>query len=334
MSETAYTFSNPWALILLAIPIALLFYRQGAGTRIRYSGLRDVKKSFKQKFWHPRKWITLFRALSLTFLIFAFARPQSGKKFTEVSSEGIDIMLAIDTSGSMQALDFKVGRKRLKRLEVVKKVVKEFINNRPGDRMGIIVFGSDAFTQCPLTQDHGILMSFLDKLKIGMAGEATAIGQAIGIGVKRIRKLKAKSKIMILLTDGRNTHGRLDPTQAAEIAKTFGIKIYTIGVGTNGEAPFLVDHPLFGKRYVYQKVDIDEDTLKEIANTTGGKYYRATQTEELKSIYKEIDRLEKTKVSVKQYTEYNEYFHWFGLLGLVFLLIEVFLGNTRLRKLP
>ena len=177
----------------------------------------------------------------LLFFIIAFARPQEGRKKTEILSQGVDIVLAIDTSGSMQALDFKKNENQVTRLSVVKDVVAEFVKHREMDRIGMVVFGANAFTQCPLTLDQSILLSFLDKLKIGMAGDATAIGSAIGISARRLKDLKSKSKIIILLTDGRNNSGTIPPLQAAEIAKTLGIRIYTIGVGKRGKAPFLVD---------------------------------------------------------------------------------------------
>lgn len=263
----------------------------------------------------------------------ALARPQSGNKTTEVTTEGIDIMLCLDTSGSMQALDFKWDNERQNRLQVVKRVVGNFIKGRTNDRIGMVVFGEAAFTQCPLTLDYGVLLSFLDQVEIGMAGDSTAIGSALGTCVKRLKDLKSKSKVVILLTDGRNNAGSLSPETAAEIATTFSIKTYTVGVGTEGEVPFLVDS-IFGKRYVYQRVDLDEDTLKEIARITGGTYFKATDTKALEAIYNQIDQLEKTKVEVKEYMEYNELFRWFLVPGLACILLEIILANTRFRKIP
>jgi Ca-activated chloride channel family protein len=242
-------------------------------------------------------------------------------------------MLCLDTSGSMNALDFQLENKRVNRLQVVKKVVDEFIRGRQNDRIGMVVFAEEAFTQCPLTLDYGVLLSFLDRLEIGMAGDTTAIGSALATCVKRLKDVKSKSKVIILLTDGRNNTGAISPATAADIAKTHGIKVYTIGAGTEGEAPFLVDS-LFGKHYVYQKVDLDEDTLKEIARKTGGRYFRATNTEALKTIYQQIDEMEKTEVKVKEYMEYKELFHWFLIPGLLFLLVEIVLAHTRFMKIP
>ena len=273
------------------------------------------------------------RCAAMALFILALARPQSGIKSTEISTEGVDIMLCLDTSGSMQALDFKEDGNRVPRLQVVKRVVNDFIKGRKNDRIGMVVFGQEAFTQCPLTLDYGVLLSFLEKVQIGMAGDSTAIGSALAVCVKRLKDLQSKSKVIILLTDGRHNAGSVTPPTAADIAKSFNIKIYTIGVGTEGEAPFLVDS-FFGKQYVYQKVDLDEDTLKDVANRTGGKYFRATNTEALENIYKQIDAMEKTEVKLKEYMEYEELFGWFLVPGLVLLLLEILLANTRLRKIP
>lgn len=326
-------FSEPLFFLLL-IPLPLLFfYGRDRGGKIRFSSIEILKRLKSSVRFHPKSILLLMRVMTLIFVTMALARPQLGKKFSEVSSEGVDIFLAIDTSGSMQALDFKSDGKPTSRLDIVKNVVSEFIKKRPRDRLGLIVFGAEAFTQCPLTLDHGVLMEFLKKLEIGMAGDATAVGSALGVAVKRMKGLKAKSKVVVLLTDGRNNAGRIPPSKAAEIAKTFGMKVYTIGVGTRGKAPFLVN-TFFGKQYAYQKVDIDEKTLTSIADITEAKYFRATDTKELMKIYEEIDRLEKTEVKVKEYTEYNEIFHYFLLWGMAILLLEMVLANTRLRTVP
>jgi Ca-activated chloride channel family protein len=266
-------------------------------------------------------------------MVLALTRPQSGRHFTKIKSNIVDILLVLDTSESMKALDFIKKEKRVDRLSIVKEVVKGFIKKRPTDRIGLIVFGEEAFTQCPLTLDHGILLDFLDNLKIGMAGKSTAIGQAIGIAINRLKDLKSKSKIMILLTDGRNNSGRLDPIHASKFAKFFGIKIYTIGIGTLKKAPFLLDSP-FEKRYVYQNVDLDELTLQKISYETDAQYFKASNTEKLNQIYEHIDKLEKTKIEIKKYTEYKEKYSFFLIPGLVILLLEILLGQTILRKIP
>ena len=300
---------------------------------MRFSSLDNLKRVKKSTSIFLRHVLLVLRCLAIALFVVALARPQSSTKASEVLTEGIDIVLCLDTSGSMQALDFKWENERQNRLQVVKKVVSDFIKGRKNDRIGMVVFGEEAFTQCPLTLDYGVLLSFLDQVEIGMAGDSTAIGSALGTCIKRLKELKSKSKVVILLTDGRNNAGRVSPETAAEIAKTFNIKTYTIGVGTEGEVPFLVD-TIFGKKYVYQRVDLDEVTLKEIADVTGGQYFKATNTKALEEIYNQIDKLERTKVEVKEYMEYEELFGWFLLPGLACILLEIVLAHTRFRKIP
>lgn len=325
--------ADPWWLALLIFLPLVFFYLRQFQARIRYPHVQPFQRLRPSFRIHPRTTTAIFRTLALAFLIVALARPQSGKKMSEITSEGIDIFLALDTSLSMQALDFKVDNKPVDRLEIVKNVVSEFVEKRSADRLGLVVFGEEAYTQCPLTLDHPILIDFLQHIQIGMAGDATAIGSAIGTAVNRLKDLKSKSKVIILLTDGSNTAGQLSPLKAAEIAATMNIKVYTVGVGTTGQAPFLVD-TLFGKQFVYQNVEFDEKTLKKIAEITKAKYYRATDTEELREIYDQIDRLEKTEAKLNEYTEYNEKFHVFSLLSLGLILLEILLGQTWLRILP
>jgi len=328
-------FEDPWLLFfLIIIPILLAYQWKGVGkSRVRFSSLDTLKKLKRSTSLLMNYVLVLLRCLALVLLIIALARPQSGTKASEVLTEGIDIMLCLDTSGSMQALDFKLKGERHNRLEVVKKVVSDFIKGRTNDRIGMVVFGEEAFTQCPLTLDYGVLLNFLDQVEIGMAGDSTAIGSALGTCVNRLKERESKSKVIILLTDGRNNAGSLSPQTAAEIAGTYSIKTYTVGVGTTGEVPFLVD-TIFGKKYMYQRVDLDEETLKGIATITGASYFKATNTEALEEIYKKIDKLEKTKVEVKEYMEYEELFGWFLLSALLCILIEVILRNTRFRKIP
>ena len=326
-------FADPYFFILLFLLIPAFLLARHSGGRIKYSNIKIFKNLSSQMRFHPRMLLTVLRVMVLSCFIVALARPQAGKVFSETSSDGVDILLAVDTSGSMQAMDFKLNGEPQDRLSVVKNVVKDFIKKRTNDRIGLIVFGEEAFVQCPLTLDHGILMEFLKEVQLGMAGDATAIGSAIGVGVSRIKDLEAKSKVIILLTDGRNTAGRIQPDKATEIARSFGVKIYTIGVGTRGKAPFLVNS-IFGKRYVYRDVDIDEKTLQSIATNTNAKYFRATDTAELEKIYAEIDALEKTEKKIKEYTEYKETFHWALIPGILFLLLELGLANTKLRKIP
>lgn len=330
-----FRFQDPWLLIVLAAVPAMVWYglKNLGSSQIRFSSLGVLKqlKSPASLMW--RKGLIIMRCLTVALFILALARPQSGIKSTEVSTEGVDIMLCLDTSGSMQALDFKEGDKRVTRLQIVKKVVGEFIKGRKNDRIGMVVFAQEAFTQCPQTLDYGVLLSLLDNVDFGMAGDSTSIGSALAVCVKRLKDLQSKSKVIILLTDGRNNTGAVSPATAADIAKSYNMKVYTIGVGTEGEAPFLVDS-FFGKQYVYQKVDLDEETLQDIAQKTGGKYFRAANTEALKNIYKQIDQMEKTEVKIKEYMEYEELFSFFLIPGLCLLLLEVVLANTRLRKIP
>ena len=327
-----FRFEDPWFLILFLIIPYLVWKRKEQHT-ISYSSLEILQNIRAIQTGFLSAIPLALRLFAISLFIIALARPQEGYKRTEILSMGVDIMLALDTSGSMQALDFIKNEKRDTRLAMVKDVVSKFIENRTNDRMGMVVFGSEAYTQCPLTLDQNILQSFLSKLDIGMAGDSTAIGSAVGIAVKRLKDLKSDSKLIILLTDGRNNAGNLAPLQAAQTAKAFGIKIHTIGVGTRGKAPFLVNS-IFGQRYVYQEVDIDEGTLKEIAKITGGQYFRATDLESLESIYKQIDKMEKSEVKVLDHSEYTELFHYFLIPAILFLLFEIILSNTYLRRLP
>ena len=325
--------ADPAMLVLLAPLAAAIFAQKDNGSRIRFSSIKGLKALKQHTRVNPRRILLVFRTIALGLFVVALARPQSGRTLAEAKSEGVDIILAIDTSGSMKALDFKIDGKPTDRLTVVKNVVSDFIKQRPNDRIGLVVFGGEAFTQCPLTIDHGVLIEFMKEVHSGMAGDATAIGSAVGTAVNRLKDLKAKERVVILLTDGRSNSGRLPPLKAAELAATYKIKIYTVGVGTNGKAPFLIE-TIFGPRYQYEDVDIDEDTLREIAAKTGGAYFRATDSEGLKEIYEKIDKLEKFEVKTKEYIEYNELFHWALLPALALLLAEVLLSQTRLRKIP
>ena len=328
-------FEDPWLFSFLAlIPLMLYYHWKGLGKNsIRFSSLDSLKQLRQPRMIFLRHLPLALRCLSIMLLVTALARPQAGTTSTEVLTEGIDIMLCLDTSGSMQALDFIWQDEHQNRLQVVKRVVHDFIKGRNNDRIGMVVFGAEAFTQCPLTLDYGILLSFLDRVEIGMAGDATAIGSALSVCVKRLKDLQSKSKVVIMLTDGRNNTGSIDPETAAGMARTFGIKVYTVGVGTEGKVPFLVD-TIIGKQAVYQRVDLDEAILKKVAGITGGTYFKATNTEALAEIYRQIDQMEKTTIETKEYTEYRELFHPFLLCGLAFLLLEVVLTNTRLRKIP
>ena len=329
-----FRFEDPWLILFfLMVPFLTIRGKGKQQATISYSSIDTLQAIRSARVEILSILPLVLRMIAISLLVLSLARPQEGYKSTEILSVGVDIMLALDTSGSMQALDFIKDEKRDTRLAMVKDVVSQFIDNRPNDRMGMVVFGSEAYTQCPLTLDQGILKSFLSKLDIGMAGDSTAIGSAIGIAVKRLKDLESKSKVIILLTDGQNNAGSLPPLQAAQTAKAFGIKIHTIAVGTHGKAPFLVNS-IFGQRYVYQQVDIDEDTLKKISDLTGGQYFRATDLESLKTIYKQIDEMEKSEVKVIDHSEYTELFHYFLIPGLLILLLEILLSNTVLRRIP
>ncbi len=273
------------------------------------------------------------RAGCLILLILTAARPQLYNVSREIRSPGVDIIMCLDTSGSMQALDFKIDDKPVSRLAAVKKVVGEFIQKREVDRIGLVVFGEEAFTQAPLTLDKGLLLGLVQKMTIGMAGDRTAIGSALAIGGKRLKDLKAASKILILLTDGRHNAGDLTPEQAAEAVRALGVKIYTIGVGGRGPAPFPVQS-LFGTRMVQRQVDLDEATLKKIAAIGGGKYFRATDTAGLEEIYDIIDHAEKTEVKVKEFFHFRELYPYFLIPALILLGLEILLKSTVLRTVP
>ena len=273
------------------------------------------------------------RVLCLALLVLAAARPQYYNVSREIRSPGVDIVMCIDTSGSMQALDFELNDEPVDRLTAVKKVVSEFIQKREVDRIGLVVFGEAAFTQAPLTLDKGLLLGLVDKMTIGMAGDRTAVGSALAIGGKRLKDLKAESKILILLTDGRHNAGDLTPQQAAEAVQALGVKIYTIGVGGNGPAPFRVKS-LLGTRIVRRKVDLDEGTLKKIADIGGGNYFRATDTDGLAEIYDIIDQAEKTEIKVKQFFHFRELYPYFLVPALILLGLEIMLKSTILRSVP
>lgn len=322
-------------LLLLLIPlVAFVSRRLSRRGTVKYSDIKGFK-AVRAPRSHVRRFALLsLRAAALVLLIVALAGPRKGEELSQVSSEGVDIMLVVDISGSMRAEDFMLRGRRENRLDVVKQIVKEFIQNRSADRLGMVVFSGRAFTQCPLTLDYGILLEMLDKVQIGMLDDGTAIGSAIAVAVDRLKDSSAKSKVIILLTDGINNAGKIDPLTAAEIAKSYKIKIYTIGAGTEGLAPIPVQDYFGNVVYQNMKVDVDTEGLTQIAELTGGKYFRATDTESLRKIYGQIDAMEKTKVETKVYMEYRELFHLFLIPGLLLLLLEIILSNTLYRKLP
>jgi Ca-activated chloride channel family protein len=262
------------------------------------------------------------RTAAIAILILILARPQKTDIFQDITTEGIDIILALDISGSMLARDFKPDR-----LEAAKNVATEFISGRPYDRIGLVVFSGESFTQCPLTTDHAVLINLMRELQSGMIEDGTAIGNGLALAVNRIKDSEAKSKVIILLTDGVNNRGEIAPVTAADIAKTYGIRVYTIGVGTMGTAPYPVQTP-FGTQYQNLPVEIDENILKEIASKTGGEYFRATDNNKLVQVYREIDKMEKSKIDVRQFTRKEEKFMMPAIVLFVLLALEILTRNT------
>jgi Ca-activated chloride channel family protein len=266
--------------------------------------------------------------LAFAMLITVLARPQSSNKFRSETTEGIDIVMALDISGSMLAEDFKPNR-----FEAAKDVASSFVAGRPNDNIGLVIFAAESFTQCPLTTDHAVLINLFRDIKMGFLEDGTAIGMGLATAVSRIKESKAASKVIILLTDGVNNRGEIAPITAAEIAQTFGIRVYTIGVGTIGTAPFPVE-TVFGRQYQEVEVKIDEELLRNIASMTGGEYFRATDNNKLKQIYEQIDKLEKSKIDVREYSKRSEEYLPFALLAALFMLAELLLRNTVFRNLP
>ena len=330
------TFRDPeFLLILLAVPVVVVggFVRKPRG-HVRFSSLgvlREISQPVPVKL---RRYIPLFSACAITLFAVGLARPQKGIEYTTITTEGVDIELLVDVSGSMRALDFEVRGNRRDRLAVAKDVLKEFIEGRIGDRVGLIVFSRLPYTQCPLTLDYGAVLSLLDRAQIGMIEDGTAIGSAIGTAVMRLKDSDAKSRVIILLTDGRNNAGKVSPYTAADLANEHGIKIYTVGVGKRGPVPYPATD-IFG-RTVLQPVllPIDDDTLTRVAETTGGRYWRATDTDALRQIYAEIDKLEKTEATVEKYAEYRELFPYFVVPGFALLAVGSVLRNTRFAQIP
>ena len=325
------TFAEPLFLyLLIIIPAMVAFYilkQQKVTASMRMPGLQSFSQSGTTFRYYLRHILFALRTIAIGLLILALARPQKTDKFQNVSTEGIDIVLTQDISGSMLARDFKPDR-----LEAAKNIATEFISGRPYDRIGLVVFSGESFTQCPLTTDHAVLINLLREIQSGMIEDGTAIGMGLATAVNRIKDSQAKSKVIILLTDGVNNKGEIAPATAAGIAKTFGIRVYTIGVGTQGVAPYPVQTP-YGLQYQDMAVEIDEEILQEIAQTTGGKYFRATDNNSLIQIYKEIDKLEKSKIDVKQFTKKEEKYLLPALVAFCMLIIEMIARNTVFKNL-
>lgn len=324
------TFAHPqYFILLLTIPLFIFWLRRNKNNKPSFTisslkGLRNSPVSTIQK-WTPV--LNLLRILSMLFLIIALARPQSSNINETVNSEGLDIVLSMDISGSMLAEDFKPNR-----IEASKKVAQEFVQNRLTDRIGLVIFSGESFTQCPLTTDQNILREQLNSIRSGLLEDGTAIGMGLATAVERLRNSKAKSKIIILLTDGVNNAGLIDPITALEIAKAYKIRVYTIGVGTEGTAPYPTQDA-FGNMVMQQMpVQIDEGLMQKISKETGGKYYRAKDNNSLSKVYKNIDQLEKTKIEINSFKRYAELFFPYALLGLMCLFLEILLRFTVFRR--
>ena len=331
------TFHNPhllWLLTLLLPAAGYYLYRlRKGGAALRISSVAGVLKAPRTVRYYLRHAPFVLRMAALATLVVALARPQSAEQNTRTNTDGIDIMLAVDVSTSMLAEDLKPNR-----LEAAKQVASEFINGRPNDNIGLTIFAGESFTQCPLTVDHGVLLNLFNGIKgdiaqRGLIEDGTAIGMGIANAVTRLKDSKAKSKVIILLTDGSNNRGDISPMTAAEIAKKFGIRVYTIGVGTNGTAPYPVQ-TYAGTQYINTPVEIDEKTLTEIAGATNGNYFRATSNSKLKEVYQEIDKLEKTKLNVKEFSKREEEYQIFAWIAFFCILLEILLRNSVLKKIP
>ena len=331
-----FHFDHPeilWLLVLLPL-LAFLRGRKGTAVAIRYSSAQTAKAISGARKSRAGRWLGTLRILALSALVVALAQPQMVHGTSEVDASGIDIILAVDVSGSMEALDFTINNEPANRVEVVKEVVSQFIEERPNDRIGLVAFAGRPYMVSPLTLDHHWLQRRLQTIHPGMVEDGTAIGSALGTSVNRLRDQKAKSRIVILLTDGMNNAGKILPATAAEAAETLGIKIYTIGAGSRGEVPVPITDQFGNRKIVRAKVDIDEETLKRVAQMTGAQYYRATDTDSLERIYSDINKLETTTRKIEKFEHRNEMFLWAALAALLLMGIELALNQTRFRRLP
>ena len=326
-------FASPYFLWLLAvIPLMVVYYvwrtRQG-GASIQVSTIDGVAEAPRTVRYYLRHLPFALRCAAVALLIVALARPQSVDEGSTSNTEGIDIVLAIDISTSMLAQDLQPDR-----IQAAKQVAGNFITDRPGDRIGLVAFAGEAFTQSPLTTDQGTLQTLLGRLRSGVVEDGTAIGNGLATAINRLRESNAKSKVIILLTDGVNNQGQIAPMTAAEIAKAQGIRVYTIGVGTEGMAPYPAIDMFGNLTFVNQKVEIDEKVLKAISDMTGGRYFRATDKEKLKAVYDEINQLEKSKIEVMKHISYHELFLTWALAALGLLFAEFLLSNLVLKRIP
>ncbi len=326
-------FAQPYWLYLLALVplLAALEWWRGRRRRVgmRYSTVQPAKASPKSVWTRIRGLPLVFRYGAFVLGILALARPQEHNVVEERYAEGVDIMLVLDTSTSMRAQDFSPNR-----FEAARDVAADFVRERTSDRVGLVVFAAKAYTQTPLTLDYDFLLRMLDEVEVGMIEDGTAIGTAVAMAVNRLKDSTAESKVLILLTDGQNNRGEIDPVTASEVAEAMGVRVYAVGVGAYGEAPFLFDDPFGGQRRRMVPVEIDEEMLATVAENTGGRYFRATNKQALREIYREIGMLEKTKIEERIYTNYQERYALFLLPAFGLLLLELLLSNTRLRRFP
>ncbi len=335
-SPEQFSFAHPWVLwFLLLLPVlAILRGRLGGAPAVVFSATGALRSLGRRSRSRAGALLALLSHLGLACLIIAMARPQLGNVITRTQASGVDIMIALDVSRSMLAEDFTIGSSRANRIDTVKLVTEKFIRSRPNDRIGIVAFAGRPYLVSPLTLDHDWLIANLDRLQVGLVEDGTAIGSAIASGANRLKDKEAKTKLIVLLTDGDNNAGRVTPLTAAEAAKALGIRIYTIGAGSNGLVPYPVQD-VFG-RTVYRPVQMEfqEDTLREIAALTKGEYFRATDTKSLEKIFASIDKLEKTKVEVEKYSRFRDLFPWAVAGGLLLLVTELGLSQTLWKRLP
>jgi Ca-activated chloride channel homolog len=324
-----------WFWLMALLPIVMLWHgRRGAVAAVEYSDISLAREVARRSRSRIGLLVWMLPLLACALMIVGLARPQRAHSRTEVTANGIDIVLCLDVSGSMQALDFQINHQRVNRIEVVKSVVSKFIDERPDDRIGVIAFAGAPYLISPITLDHDWLQQNLERVTVGGADDGTAIGSAIAAGVNRLRLTSAKSKVLILLTDGVNNTGKISPLAAAEAAKAMGVKIYTVGVGVRGDAPIPVRDNAGNLRLVMAKVDVDEKTLQAVADETGGKFYRATDTDSLQKIYEQINRFEKNAQTVQKFERTEELYPWALIPSLALLGLSLTLQHTRLRRLP
>ncbi len=319
-----------YALILLPLMAAWYIWKGKQSTAsMKLSGFENIDENIRSPRIWTRHLLFILRLLVVALIVVVLARPQSSNRWEQVTTEGIDIVMCMDVSGSMRAMDFKPNR-----LEASKNVGIEFVNARQDDRFGLVVFAGESFTQCPMTTDRAVVINFLKEIEFGVIEDGTAIGMGLATAVNRVKESKAKSKVIILLTDGVNNRGDIGPVTAAEIAASYGIRVYTIGVGTQGNAPIPVQD-MFGRMVTRNMpVEIDEDVLKKIADTADGQYFRATNNNTLREIYQQIDQLEKTRLDIKQFSKKKEEYFPFLLAAMLLLLLESLLRYTVFRTIP